>query len=285
MRELYTSTGTLVGHSNGFNYRRALKEIAGLAERGFTDGLELMMLKFYYDKIDDVADAVRKSGVRAATIHCEKDVGTMISDAGILDHDGRTDEAEALYGEAEELFRQNCIMAEKLEIPRMVLHLWGGLSSDRNIEYNISKMARLNEIAAGHGTRILCENIPSNHTDPRTNWKKLLPYLGNAGLIFDTRFGKLHEQTRETLTDAALTGKIEHIHISDFGGTYRDFRALRPILHPGEGTVDFGEVAALLNGFGYTGTITLESPVMEGEELNIPKIEKTLAYLREIMCK
>lgn len=285
MRELYTSTGTLVGHSNGFNYRRALAEIAGLVGRGFTDGLELMMLKFYYDKIDDVAGAVRASGVKPAVIHCEKDVGTMISDAGILFHDGRTDEAEALYRDAEELFRQNCIMAEKLEISRMVLHLWGGLSSDRNIEYNISKMSRLNDIAAAHGTRILCENIPSNHADPRSNWHKLLPYLGNAGLIFDTRFGKLHEQTREILTDDALTGKIEHVHISDFGGTYRDFRALRPILHPGEGTIDFGEAADLLDGFGYTGTITLESPVMEGEALNIPKIEKTLAYLREIMCK
>ncbi|MBQ8185926.1 MAG: sugar phosphate isomerase/epimerase [Clostridia bacterium] len=284
MRDLYTSTGTLVGHSNGFNYRRALCEIAGLVDRGFTDGLELMMLKFYYDKIDDVAEAVRQSGVKPAVIHCEKDVGTMISDAGILAHDGKTDEAEALYRDAEELFRLNCVMAEKLAIPRMVLHLWGGISSDAHIEYNISKMARLNEIAASYGTRILCENIPSNHADPHTNWKKLLPHLGNAGLIFDTRFGKLHEQTREILTDSAVTEKLEHVHISDFGGTYRDFRALRPILHPGEGTIDFSEAAELLNGIGYTGTITLESPVMEGEDVNIPKIEKTLAYLRKTFC-
>lgn len=284
MRELYTSTGTLVGHRNGFDYRRALNEIAGLAERGFTDGLELMMLKFYYDKVDAVAGAVRDSGVKAAVIHCEKDVGTMISDAGILEYDGRHGEAEALYADAEELFRQNCVMAEKLEIPRMVLHLWGGISSDTHIEYNISKMERLNGIAARYGTRILCENIPSNHADPHTNWTKLLPHLGNAGLIFDTRFGKLHEQTGKILTDPAVTSKIEHIHISDFGGTYRDFKALRPILHPGEGTIDFSEVSVLLNGFGYAGTVTLESPVMEEENLNIPKIEKTLAYLREIFA-
>ena len=284
MRELYTSTGTLVGHSNGFNYRRALSEIAGLVSGGYCDGLELMMLKFYYDKIDDVAQAVRQSGVRPAVIHCEKDVGTMISDAGVLYHDGKNDEAESLYRDAEELFRQNCVMADKLEIPRMVLHLWGGLSSDRNIGYNISKLSRLNTIASAHGTRILCENIPSNHTDPYSNWRRLLPELENAGLIFDTRFGKLHEQTGEILTDPLVTDRIEHIHISDFGGTYLDFRALRPILHPGEGTIDFEEIAGLLNGFGYAGTVTLESPVMEGEELNIPKIEKTLAYLRKIMC-
>ncbi len=285
MRELYTSTGTLVGHSNGYNYRRALTEIAGLVSRGYCDGLELMMLKFYYDKTEDVADAVKQSGVKPAVIHCEKDVGTMISDAGVLQYDGKTDEAKALYRDAEKLFRLNCEMAEKLRIPRMVLHLWGGISSDAHIEYNISKMFRLNEIAAAHGTRILCENIPSNHADPRSNWHKLLPELGNAGLIFDTRFGKLHEQTEKVLTDKVLTDRIEHIHISDFGGTYRDFRALRPILHPREGKIDFEEVADLLNGFEYTGTVTLESPVMEGEDINIPKIEKTLAYLRENLCK
>ena len=280
-RELFVSTGTLVGHSNGFDYKRALREIGKLESKALCGGLELMMLRFYYDKIKEVTDAVRESGCRAATIHCEKDVGTLISDSGLLAAEGKNAEAEEKYSEALRLFRLNCTAAERLEIGRMVLHLWGGYSSDKNIAYNISKMAELNAIAAEHGVRILCENIPSNLTDPMFNWKKLLPTLGNAGLIFDTRFGKLHEQTAEILTDKTLTDRIEHIHISDFAGTYRDFAALRPILHPGEGTIDFSEVASLLNGFGYSGTITLESPVMVGEDLDIPKLEGTLKYLKE----
>ena len=32
----------------------------------------------------------------------------------------------------------------------------------------------------------------------------------------------------------------------------------------------------------YSGTLTLESPVMVGEELDIPKIEDTLCYLDEL---
>lgn len=280
-RKLYVSTGTLVGHTNGFDYRRALEEIRKLEEKELCGGLELMMLRFYYDKIDEVAGAVRDSGCNPATIHCEKDVGTLISDAGVLDSEGKRDEADAKYAEALKLFRLNCIAAEKLHIERMVLHLWGGISSDRHIAYNISKMVELNAIAAEHGVRILCENIPSNLTDPMHNWKTLLPYLGHAGLIFDTRFGKLHEQTAEILTDKTLTDRIEHIHISDFAGTYRDFAALRPILHPGEGTIDFSEVASLLDGFGYSGSITLESPVMVGTGLDIPKLERTLVYLKE----
>ena len=280
-RELFVSTGTLVGHTNGFDYRRALREIRKLEEKGLCGGLELMMLRFYYDKIEEVTTAVRESGCNAATIHCEKDVGTLISDAGVLDAEGKRDEAEEKYAEAVRLFHLNCRAAEILGIERMILHLWGGISSDRHIGYNISKMDELNSIAASYGVRILCENIPSNHTDPKNNWHQLLSHLGNAGLIFDTRFGKLHEQTADILTDRSLTDRIEHIHISDFAGTYRDFAGLRPILHPGEGSVDFAEVVSLLDGFGYRGTITLESPVMVGEDLDIPKIERTLTFIKE----
>lgn len=279
-RQLYVSTGTMVGISNGYDYRRALGEIKKLADSGLCDGIELMMLKFYYDKVDEVVSAVRQSGVFPATIHCEKDVGTMISDAGVLDADGKHDEAEAKYREAVRLFHLNCTAAQKLDIKRMVLHLWGGISSDKHIEYNISKLPELNMIAAEYGVRILCENIPSNHTDPRTNWHKLLPALGDGGLIFDTRFGKLHEQIREILTDRELTDRIEHVHISDFAGKYREFSALRPILHPGEGSVDFAETSRLLDDIDYSGTLTLESPVMEEDRLNIEKITKTLEYLR-----
>lgn len=280
-RPLYVSTGTLVGHTNGFDYRRALREICRLQEQGLCDGMELMMLRFYYDKTDEVTEEIRRSGCVPATIHCEKDIGTMLSDAGVLDAEGKREEAEEVYREAMRLFRLNCAVAEKLSIRRMVLHLWGGLSSDGHIAYNLSKMAELNDVAAGCGVRLLCENIPSNHTDPQHNWQLLLPYLGDAGLIFDTRFGKLHEQTREILTDPLLAPRIEHVHISDFAGTYRDFSALRPILHPGEGTIDFGEVAALLDGMGYGGSITLESPVMVGEELDMPKLCRTLTFLRD----
>ena len=285
MRRLFVSTGTMVSRLNNYNYTRALGEIRRLADDGLCDGLELMMLTHYYDKSDAVIAAVAECGVEPATIHCEKEIGTMLSDAGDLNADGKTDEAEALYRDALELFRLNCTFAERLEIPRMVFHLWGGFKSDIHVEYNISKLGELEKIAEQYGTRLLIENIPSQKTDPRTNWHKLLPSLGNCGLIFDTRFGCLHAQSADILTDGELTPHIEHVHISDFGGGYRDFKALRPILHPGEGNVDFGEIARLLDSFGYSGTVTLESPVCVEDDLDIPKLRKTLTFLRENICR
>ncbi len=284
MRKLFTSTGTMVARLNNYDYPRALREISSLYDDGLCDGLELMMLVHYYDKVDAVIGEVRASGVPAEVIHCEKEIGTMLSDAGKLQADGDRDGAERLSSNALELFRRNCTFAERLMIPRMVLHLWGGLASDTHIDYNISKLSELEAIAKRHGTRLLIENIPSQKSDPRANWHALLPQLGESGFIFDTRFGCLHAQSADILTDGTLTPHIEHVHISDFGGGYREFKALRPILHPGEGNVDFDEIARLLDSFGYSGTITLESPVCVGEELDIQKLRCTLAYLREKLC-
>ncbi len=282
---LFISTGTMVGRSNGYDYRRALSEIYRLCEKNLGDGLELMMLRFYYDKTEALAEAVKSSGVPAHIIHCEKEIGTMLSNAAALYSDGKYADSETLYMSAVSLFRVNCEVGASLGIDRMVLHLWGGINSDRYIEYNISKLGELEKISEKYGIRLLIENIPSNCHDPRSNWKKLLPQLGRAGLIFDTRFGKLHEQSADILRDCELTEKIEHIHVSDFGGAYREFAALRPILHPGEGRIDFTEIFSLLLEIKYSGSVTLESPVMEEDKLNISKIEKTLFLLRENLNK
>ena len=72
------STGTMVGRSNGFNYKRALREINKLQDKGLCVGCELMMLTFFYDKLGDIVSEVKKSSVNPVTIHCEKEIGTKI---------------------------------------------------------------------------------------------------------------------------------------------------------------------------------------------------------------
>ncbi|MBE6618058.1 MAG: sugar phosphate isomerase/epimerase [Ruminococcaceae bacterium] len=285
MNRILVSTGTMVAPENGFDYVRALGEIKSLYSEGLCDGLELMMLKFYYDKRDAVVSAVKDFGVKAETIHCEKDIGTMLSDAGGIYATGDRETADEISSSAFDLFRYNCTYAEKLGIDRMVLHLWGGFNSDSHIEYNIEKFEVLKEVAGEYGVKILIENIPSRIFNPRRNWQKLLPSMDNAGFVFDTRFGMLHRQIEGILLDSALMEKVEHVHISDFAGTYRQFRALRPILHPGEGSVDFKKTASLLRGAGYDGTITLESPVAYGESLDVDKLADTLKYLKDLFCK
>ena len=282
MRKLFVSTGTMVGRLNNYNYNFALSELSRLYDDGLCDGAELMMLNHYYDKADPVINAVKDCGVPMCVIHCEKDIGLMLSDAGKMYAENDTDAALKKTEEAMCLFRINCEFAGRIGIERMVLHLWGGLNSDMNIDYNISKLSELSVTASEYGVKLLIENIPSQKYDPLSNWHRLLHLLGENGLIFDTRFGQLHDQSEKILTDKEITKHIEHIHISDFGGGYRDFSALRPILHPGEGRIDFDEIARLVDFIDYDGTFTLESPVTKEDGWDLEKQRKTLLYLRKL---
>lgn len=275
------STGTMVGRENDFNYRRAVDVIASLKEEGLLFGGELMMLKHYYDKKAEVTACVKASGVPYPVIHCEKGVGTDISHAAYLasvrDYMGE----DELYATALKNFRLNCSFGEAVGAKMMVLHLWGGEDSDSHIEYNCDKLQSLSAIAMSHGIKLLIENVPSTTHDPHSNWIRACDEYPGCGFIFDTRFATLHDQVEETLTDPLVRFNLSHVHVSDFVGGYRNFQALRPIPHPGEGVVDFDLVFRLLRDFDYSGTITLESPVINGVELDLEKLKSSLRFIAE----
>ena len=283
-RPLLVSTGALVGRVNGYDLAGALEVIRNVFAQGLCAGLEWMMVTAFYDRQPEVIREMKNAGVPIPVIHFEKDIGTLLSDAGAASDDGSPEEGERLRSEALRLFRLNCAFARELAVPRAVLHLWGGYTSDLHIRHNIEALPALSEIARENGLRLLIENVPSSLGDPLSNWKRLLPFLGDGGLSFDTRFGQLHDQIGEILTDPEAAPRIEHIHVSDFGGGTREFSALRPILHPGEGRVDFPAFARLLDRMGYEGAVTLESPVMSPEGRDVNKLKNTLRTLGELFC-
>ena len=278
-RRLLCSTGTMVSRYNGYDYKRALGVTRDLYDRGKIDGAELMMLHFYYDKFDEVTSAVTDCGVPFPVIHCEKDVGMELSDAGVLLEEGKADEAADMTAKTLETFRYNCKFGKKIGAGMMVLHLWGGFASDTHIEYNCRYIDEMTETAKEYGLTLLVENIPSTKYDPLSNWHRVLDACKNARFIFDTRFGALHDQAAEILSDREITDRLLHVHVSDFVGGYRNFKALRPIPHPGEGVVDFDLISRGLDAIGYGGTITLESPVVNGTELDTAKLESTFEYM------
>lgn len=289
---LLCSTGAMVVRENGYNYKRALSVIAKLKEKELLYGGELMMLKFYYDKRESIVSEVLRSDVPFPLIHCEKGIGTDLSHAAYLDSAGEYKSAEALLFDTIEHFRLNCRFGEDIGARYMVLHLWGGLDSDSYVEYNISKLGLLTDIASGHGLDLLLENVPCTTRDPLSNWLSIIERYPKSELIFDTRFATVHEQAEATLSCVGIIDRLRHIHVSDcaytlFENAYmqnamRDFSCLRPILHPYEGIVKLDDIAASLAKLGYTGTVTLESPVMEGEELNTARLESSFRILSDI---
>ncbi len=278
-KRILCSTGTMVGRENGFDLRRAVGVIADLREKNLVLGGEFMMLPYYYDRQGEVVELVKSSGVPFPVIHCEKGVGTSLSDCALMASEGKTDDASRLLEETLDVFRLNCSFAEDLSSRKMVLHLWGGRASDSHVEYNISALPRLVDIAREHGVKLLIENVPSTTHDPLSNWLSVCASNDDIGLIFDTRFATLHDQLEATLKNDVVRGRLSHVHVSDFVGGYRNFYALRPILHPTEGVVDFGLCASLLSEINYDGTITLESPVMVGADIDVAKLAASIRFI------
>ena len=80
MNKIYCSTGALVGRVCGYDYSLISKHLPKLFVEGTIDGMEFMMIPFYYDVLKKVTNTVAECKVPAPIIHCEKDVGVLLSD-------------------------------------------------------------------------------------------------------------------------------------------------------------------------------------------------------------
>ncbi|MFA6948948.1 MAG: TIM barrel protein [Eubacteriales bacterium] len=265
-KRLFCSTGCLIGRQNNCDWRL----IPHYARAIDVSGFEFMMLGEYYGHFDEIARTLSGSGLAFPVLHCDKLIGNLLCE--------RKDEDTA---EALRRFDSNCTLARKIGARRVVLHLWGGFISDSSAEYNIDKFQNIIEIAAKYGVTPLVENIPCTTRDPLCHWDEISAKYPGTQFIFDTRFGGLHRQNgRFAFGGRAVDGSVTHMHISDFLGLPLEYKAMRPILHPGEGVVDFELLFGALRG-RYTGTVTLESPVLYDGGIDIAKLNRTLHYIED----
>ena len=283
MNELYLSMGSLVERRNGFDTDAAARTIPSLMSRGLIDGAEFMFIGLYYEYGTTFPERLLSEGCVFPTFHTDKDIGTLLSNAGAAYAAGDKDAAAKLRREALDKFRYNCEASSAARSGRLILHLWGGPDSDTHIEYNRDALPEIVGIADEYSLRVLVENVPSVLTDPVCNWHAVSDSFGKIGLVFDTRFATCHDNAKETLTDSVAAPHIEHVHISDYRGGHKDFKCLRPVFHPGEGRADFPLIFDLLSQNGYKGTFTLESPAITGEgpEYDLVRLERSLVFVRE----
>lgn len=269
--EVYCSTGTIVGRATGYDFSVIKTVLPSVCKNACADGIEHVFITPFYDRLSDVRNTILSSGLKCAVLHADKSIGSLLSN-------GNAEDTE----EALRLFEINCAEAKNLGAKRVVFHLWGMPASDRNFAANLDAMPKIMQIADRFGIELMIENIPSVVSDPISRWRELEAF--DCSFTYDVRFGQLHGQNDIIPCSNYLkSGKISHIHISDFGGETLDFSKIRPILHPGEGKVDFRSLFANLKNSGYSGTFTLESPVMYEDRLDPSKLERTLSWLcREV---
>ncbi|MBR6709090.1 MAG: sugar phosphate isomerase/epimerase [Clostridia bacterium] len=274
---LYCSTGTIIGRVTGYDYRKILEYMPRIAEAVSLDGVELMMLGAYLERTVSIARALKASGLCFPIIHADKEIGTLLSHAAVS-----SDNETALRRQALCIWSRNCEMGEIIGARQIVIHLWGGSDSDANLESNLRCLEDLCETAALHGLEVLIENVPCTTADPIRNLSQIHAAFPDQRFVFDTRFAAFHNQL-ESLTETPwlIGNRLAHMHISDLHpGAPRDFSRLRPILHPGEGMIDFPALIGALKKRDYAGSVTMESPVMSEAGIDSEKMIASLRQLR-----
>lgn len=266
-KKILCSTGTIVGRLNGFDHRLIIKHKDAIE----ADGFELMMLKAFYGHLPEIARELLRAQVSIEAIHFEKDITALL---------GLGDEEDLREGLR--VFTENVDMGEAVGAKKAVFHLWDGRFSAERLEKSIALLETLYEITDARGVELVVENVPCR-ISPYETVCRIADKYPNARFTFDTRHASFLGECERFFASALWKDRIGHIHVSDYSGETVPgmWGVTRPILHPGEGIIDFDALFREMPP--YSGeTVTLESPVILPDGTHdIEKLNKTLAFLRE----
>lgn len=268
MNKILCSSGAIIGRANNNDYT-LLKEYA---HKLHCDGFELMMSSSWYPDLDDVITTIKSYGLDIPVIHSQKSLGealcgmtTTFSEGCFHDYVMTPDEDKETFREGTVRFLLNLKLAEKLGSEKMVLHLWNGNVSDKNIEKNVERFGEWKELADKAGVELLVENVICNTNSPLYNVDLVARKYPDAGFVYDTKMAEFHDQTMKLFTSdyeyIVKEGRIRHLHVNDYGGGYMDWAHMQ-VLPIGAGHVDFDAFFRKLGEYGYTGDFTVESTAL-----------------------
>lgn len=261
MHRVLCSTGALITKRNGRDYELLRTIVPQLA----CDGLEFMMYQSWHDRTDALRRVLSEFPV--PVFHMTKQIGEWIS--------------QGMPAEAEDMFRGDCELARAIGSRLLVLHLWSGIASDRQIGRNVTAYPRLRDIAARHGLRLTVENVICNTQDPMTHLRTLAEAYDDVAFTFDTKMAAFHSQLDALYApeNAWLLPRIAHFHVNDYGGGHMDWAHMsaRPL---GQGRIDLGRFFAHVRGMDYQGDFTCEATALE--EDGTVRYDEMNANLRRI---
>lgn len=252
MSEILCSTGALIKKINGGEYRL----LESLSKQLSCDGFEFMIYGSWYPELEDLLSAMGEMQLNIPVVHCEKRIGEYISKGG-----------EEMV-EAYRRFEVNCRIASELGAKKMVMHLWDGLTSDRNFENNLKAYGNVSQIAKAHNLNLLVENVVCNRENPMKHWCELKEKYPDIHFIFDTKMAAFHEQL-DLLYEPEYQwlwkdNHICHYHVNDYAGGYMDWKNLRT-LPIGKGHVNFERFFDFIKEIGYDDTFTVEATAFDSE--------------------
>ena len=263
--EIYASTGAFLGMANGYDYT-LLKELAPKIK---CDGFEFLIYSVWYSDFEKVMNDVASYGLNIPVVHFDKCIGILLSE--------NTRESVA---EAKRNFTRNIEAAKILGAKKAVFHLWGGKNSDLFMAHTLRFVPEFYRECEEAGIELLIENIPARFYGPYFNWCKIYEVYPEAKFIYDTRFGEFHSE-HDIIMRSGHWKRVRHIHVSSYErGPMKFWGLLRPILHPGEGALDFDALTARMPEYNYS--VSLESPVLSPDgKIDVDKLNRSLGILRD----
>lgn len=265
MGQILCSTGALLGKSNNRDYR-LLKEMAAKLE---CDGFELMVYSSWYSEIDKLIASIQSLHLNIPVVHCQKSLGEALCGMKVWregeeypEYVMTEEEDRECYLKGKEKFLMNLKVANAAGSDKMVMHLWNGMPSDKNIERNIERFGELNDMAKKAGIELMVENVVCNTHDPLYDMGLLYKTYPNVSFVYDTKMAEFHRQTMKVFEPEwewmFKDGHVKHLHINDYDGGYMDWGNLR-VLPIGKGHVDFHTFFKKISQYGYSGDYTIEA--------------------------
>lgn len=267
--EIYASTGAFIGRYNGYD----CEVLRRLAPQIRCDGFELMIYAAWYDDFENIISRISSYGLNIPVVHFDKCIGILL-----------TENTAESVAQAKRDFTRNVWAAKALGAKKAVFHLWGGKDSDIFMAHSIKLVPSMYAECEAAGVELLIENIPAKYYGPYFNWCRIREVYPQAKFIYDTRFGEFHAE-HDIIMRSGHWPHVRHIHISSLRrADVKIWGLLRPILHPGEGDVDFDALISRMPRYDHS--VTLESPVLSPDgSVDIEKLNHSLDYLRESFGK
>lgn len=270
--KILCSTGAITGKRNNYDYTL----LETLAEQLECDGFELMIDRDWYEKRETLKAYLKEKAFYIPVVHCEKEIGELISKGG-------EDNLKKAYDE----FELDCDIAKTVGAERLVLHLWGGMASDANFQRNIDAYPYLNQKAKGYGLKLMIENVVCNMENPMKHLCELRQIYPDISFVFDTKMAAFHGQL-ECLYEQEYEwlwkeNYIQHYHINDYAGGYMDWPNLRT-LPVGKGNLDFDRFFEFVTKTDYLGFFTTEGNAQLGDGcVDIEVLNQQFRKIRELL--
>jgi sugar phosphate isomerase/epimerase len=248
MTGIYLSSGCIHNKKTGCDIR-LLKECM---QHLPISGIELMVIKAWYEDIDGLVDSISKLSIDIPILHIEKSVGEKLS--------------QGKNTEAIEILKKNLHISKNLGICKAVLHLWHGQGSDRNLPNNIENLGIIQELSSEYDIELLVENIPCENTDEIQLMMDIADRYPEQRFVFDTKNAAFCDHMNENRLNLTFDHiPIYHIHLNDYSGHPRQWENIRKYSFPGEGDIDFQWFFKMLYQRSYSGNFTIETPITNSD--------------------